>query len=86
MLFVDRAHQGRSWWQNLIYEDKDGFLWGKLDPFANHIDKLANSEIRWDQVLLLVDGRDVRLFDFLTDDLMGNMLVGCPSKSNKGMR
>ena len=86
MLLVDRAHQSRSWWQNLINEDEDSLLWRKLDPLANHIDKLANGEISWDQILLLVDSRNVRLLDFLTDDLICSTLVGRPSKSNKGKR
>ena len=69
VFFVDRTHQRRSWWQNLIDEDEDGLLWGQLDPLADHVDKLADSEIRWNQILLLVDGCDIRFLDFLTYDL-----------------
>ena len=69
MLVVDTAHEGSSGWQNLIDEDKDGLLWAELDSLANNIDELANSQIGWDKVLLLVDGSNVRLLNFLADDL-----------------
>ena len=59
MLFVDAAHEGSSWWQNLVDEDKDGLFWRELDALANNVDELADSEVGRDQVLLLVDGRDI---------------------------
>lgn len=68
MLFVDRAHQCCSWWQDLIDEDEDGLLWRKLDSLSDYVDELAYGEICWDKVLLLVDSRDVRLLDLLADD------------------
>lgn len=69
VLLVDAAHEGGSGRKDLIDEDEDSLLGGKLDALADHVDKLANSEIGRDEVLLLVDGSDVRLLDFLADDL-----------------
>jgi hypothetical protein len=69
VLFVYRAHQGRRGWQDLVHEDEDGFLGRKLDPLTDHVDELAYREIRRDEILLLVDRRDIRLLDFLADDL-----------------
>ena len=69
VLFVDAAHEGGGRWENLIDEDEDGLLWRKLDALADNIHELADCQVCWDKVLLLVDGRDVRFLDFLADDL-----------------
>ena len=69
VLLIDTAHQCSRWWQNFINEDEDGLLWRKLDALADDVDELPDCEVRWDQVLLLVDGRDVRFLDFLADHL-----------------
>lgn len=69
MLFVDTAHEGGGWGQDLVDEDEDGLLRRKLNALADHVDKLSNGEVAGDQVLLLVDGCDVRLLDLLADDL-----------------
>ena len=69
MFFIDAAHECRGWWQDLIDEDEDGFLRRQLNPLANHVDELADGQVGRDQVLLLVDGRDVRLLDLLADYL-----------------
>ena len=69
VLFVDAAHESGSRWQNLIDEDEDGLLRRELDALANNVDELADGEICGDEVLLLVDGGDVRLLYLLADDL-----------------
>ena len=69
VFLVDGAHERGSGWQDLIDEDEDGLLGGELDAFADHVDELAHGEVGGDQVLLLVDGSDVRFLDFLADDL-----------------
>ena len=66
VLLVDAAHEGGGGWQDLVDEDEDGLLRRKLNALADHVDELSDSEVGGDQVLLLVDGRDVRLF---ADDL-----------------
>ena len=70
MLLPARAHQSGSGWKNLIDENEDGLLGRKLDALTDNIDELADGEVGGDQVLLLVDGRDVRLLDLLADNLL----------------
>ena len=69
MLLVYRAHESCCWRQDLIDEDEDRLLGRQLDSLADHVDELAHGEIGGDQVLLLVDGRNVRLLDLFADDL-----------------
>jgi len=69
VLFVDAAHECGSWWQDLVDEDEDGLFWGELDALADNVDELADSKVCWNQVLLLIDGCDVRLLDLLANDL-----------------
>lgn len=70
MLFVDAAHQRRRGREDLVDEDEDGLLGGQLYALADHIDELADREIGRDEILLLVDGSNVRLLDLLADDLL----------------
>lgn len=69
MLFVDTAHQGSCWRQNLVDEDKDGLLGGQLDALSDDVDELADGEICRDEIFLLIDGRNIRLLDLFADDL-----------------
>lgn len=71
VLLVDGGHERGSGRQDLVDEDEDGLLRRKLDALADHVDELADGEVGGDQVLLLVDRRDVRLLDLLADDLSG---------------
>jgi len=68
VLFVNAAHKSSGRRQNLIYEDEDGLLRRKLNPLANNIDKLANRQVRRNQIFFLIDGSDVTLFDLFADD------------------
>jgi hypothetical protein len=68
VLLINRTHEGSGRWQDLIDEDKDGLLGRQLDALANDIDELTDGQIRWHQILFLVDSRDVRFFDLLADD------------------
>lgn len=74
MLLVDAGHECRGWWQDLVDENEDGLLWGELDTLADDVDELADGEIGWDEILLLVDGGDLGLLDLLADDL-GKLLA-----------
>lgn len=38
------------WGKNVLDKDEDGLLRTQLDALANDIDKLADSEVRWNQV------------------------------------
>ena len=69
VLLIDRAHKRGSWRKHLIDEDEDGLLWTELDALADHVHELADGEIGGNEILLLVDGSDIRLLDLLADDL-----------------
>jgi hypothetical protein len=83
VLLVDGAHQRCCRWQNLIDEDEDSLLWGKLDALADDIDELSDREVCWDQVLLLIDRCDIRLLYLLTDNL-DNIVVSKDCLPGKG--
>lgn len=70
MLLIDAAHERGRGRQHLINEDEDGLLRTELDALADHVDELADCQIGWDEVLFLVDGGDVGLFDFFADYLV----------------
>lgn len=74
MLLVDVAHERGRRRQDLVDEDEDGLLGREADALADDVDELADGEVGGNQVLLLVDGRDVRLLDLLADDLMARQL------------
>jgi len=67
MLLIDAAHERSGWWQDFIDEDEDSLLWGELDALADYVDELAYGEVGRDQILLLVDRRDIAFLDFLAD-------------------
>ena len=69
VLLVDAAHKSGCGWKHFIDEDEDGLLGRQLDALADHVDELSDCEVRRNEVLLLVDGGDVRLLDLLADDL-----------------
>jgi hypothetical protein len=83
VLFIDTAHESGGGWENLIYKDEDRLLWRELYALADHVDELAHGEVGGDEILLLVDGSDVRLLDLLTDNLYGE-LVSQRSGEGKG--
>jgi len=68
MLLVNRTHQRSSRWQNLIHEDEDGLLGAQLDALADYVYELTNSQVGGNEILLLVDSRDIGLLDLLADD------------------
>ena len=68
MLLVDTAHERGSRWQDLIDEDEDGLLGGELNALADYVDELTDSQVGGNEVLLLVDRRDIRLLHLLADD------------------
>lgn len=70
VLFIDATHKRSCRRQNLVDEDENGLLRWEFDALADNVDKLADGEICRYQVLLLVDGGDVRFLDLLADDLL----------------
>lgn len=70
MLFIDATHERSCRGQDLVDEDENGLLRRELDALADNVDELADGEVCRYQVLLLVDGGDVRFLDLLADDLL----------------
>jgi len=68
MLVPDAAHQCCSGRQYLVDENEDGLFWRELDTFANDVHKLSDSQVCGNEILLLVDGRDIGFLDLLADD------------------
>lgn len=86
MLFVDAAHESGCWRQNLVDEDVDGLLGGQLDPLSDDVDELPDCEVCGNQVLLLIDGFDVRLLDLFADDLYSTAVsILAPSSTAPGI-
>lgn len=48
VLLVDAAHESGSRRKDLIHEDENSLLWGKLNPLADDVDKLAYCQVRGD--------------------------------------
>lgn len=69
VLLVDTAHKRGGGREHLVDEDEDGLLGRQLDALADDVDELTDGEVGGDEVLLLVDGCDVGLFDLFADDL-----------------
>lgn len=69
VLLIDRAHQRGGRWQDLVDEDEDGLLGRELDALADDVDELTDSQVGRNQVLLLVDGRNVGFLGLFADDL-----------------
>ena len=78
VLLVNGAHERSCRWQDLIDEDKDGFLGRELDALADNIDKLTDSEIGGYQVFFLVDSSNVRFLNLLANHLHTDTYVRLP--------
>lgn len=86
VLLVDARHEGGRGRQDLVDEDEDGLFGRELDTLADDVDKLADGQVRGDQVLLLVDGGNVGLFDLFADYLVegGRGLDGERERAKRG--
>jgi hypothetical protein len=69
VFLVDATHERGGGRQDLIDEDEDGLLRTELDSLAYHVDELSDGQVGGYEVLLLVDGGDVGLFDLFADYL-----------------
>ena len=69
VLFVDTAHESGCGRENFIDKDKDSFLGRKLNSLADDVDKLSYGKVGGNEVLLLVDSRNVALLDLFANDL-----------------
>uniref|UniRef100_A0A7S0DNS9 Uncharacterized protein n=1 Tax=Amorphochlora amoebiformis TaxID=1561963 RepID=A0A7S0DNS9_9EUKA len=68
MLLIDLGHHSTSGREGIVYKDEDGFLRRQLNALSDHINELADGEIRRDQVLLLVNVDNIALFGLFTDN------------------
>lgn len=84
VLLIYRAHESGGRRQDLINEDEDGLLRRQLDALADHVDELSDGQVGGYQVLLLVDGRDIRLLDLLADNL--RLLAAAHGGGNEQVR
>jgi hypothetical protein len=67
LLFVNVGHQRSGWRKHVVDEDENRLFRTQLDALSDHVHELANRQIRWHQVLLLVNVWDVTAVRFLTD-------------------
>jgi len=79
VLLIDTRHQSSGRRQDFINKDEDGLLRRQLDALSDYIDELTDGQVSRDQVLLLVDGRNVGFLDLLADDgdAIGVLLTLC---------
>ena len=84
LLLVDRGHQRRGRWQDVVDENENGLLRAKLDALADHVHELAHGQVRGHQVLLLVDVGDVAAVVLLADD-RDSVRVLCPDALRLGL-
>jgi len=68
VLLVEGSHGGGGGWYHIVDEEKQGILWPQTDPLPDEEVELANSEIRGNQVLLLVQIANPCLGTLLHDD------------------
>ena len=68
VLLVDRAHECGSWRKRVVDEDEDGLVGRNRDALADHVHKLADCQVHRDQVLALVDRRNVGAHVLFADD------------------
>ena len=77
MFLVYSTHECRCGREDLIDEDEDGLLGRQLDALSDNVDELANGEICGYQILLLVDGSDIRLLDLFANNLQEVLAFQC---------
>lgn len=77
VLLINTTHESGVGRQDFVDENENGLLGSKLDAFPNNVTKLSNGQVRRNKIFLLVYCGNVRLFNFLTDNLgMSNLRKG----------
>lgn len=54
VLLVKAAHRGGGWGDDIVYEEKQGIFGAQADSLTNEEVKLSDSQIRGNEVFLLV--------------------------------
>jgi len=66
---INGAHECRRGRKDFINKDENSLFRGKFDPFANDIAELSDCQVGGNEVLFLIDRRDIGLFNLLADNL-----------------
>ena len=69
MHLIKGSHGGRSWWNGIVDEEKEGFLGSQMNSLPDEEVELTNCQVRGYQVLLLVQLTNVSLGSLLYDHL-----------------
>jgi len=62
-----------------LYKNPQGLLWAQLDALSDNIGKLADGEIAWDQVLLLINVSNLWSCRCLLDDNRNAVVILAPN-------
>lgn len=54
MFLIQSSHCSTSWGDNIVDKEKEGILWSQVNSLADQEVELANSQVWWDQVFLLI--------------------------------
>lgn len=68
MLLVNGRHQSRRRRKRIVHKDENRLFSAQFNALSNDVHKLSDGKIGGDEVLLLIQRRNVRLFRALDDD------------------
>lgn len=69
MLIINGTHECGGGRKDFIDEDENCLFRSKFNTFTDNIAELSDCQIGWDQVFLLIDGRNIGFLDLLANDL-----------------
>lgn len=67
VLLINGRHQGSCRWKSVLHKDEDRLLSAELDPLSDNVHELSNCKVRGDEVLFLVNVRNITLPSLLND-------------------
>jgi len=68
MVFLIKGSHGcRCWWDDVVDKKEEGILWSKMNSFPDEEVELTDSQIRWNQILLLVQVSNTSFWSFLNN-------------------
>ena len=80
MFLINRTHESCSRRKNFIDENEYCFFRSKFDAFTNDVAELSDRQVRWNEIFLLIDYRNIRFLNFLTNYLTIHALELNPKK------
>jgi hypothetical protein len=75
VFLVNASHRGRCRRNLIVHEEEQSFFGPKMDPLSNKEVKLANSQVRWDEIFLFVQVTDAGFRSLLDDDLKTDIIM-----------